>query len=287
VAALERAVEISPQNAALQHACARAMIQDGRYADAYEHYRKMLRQFPKDSDALVNYGVLAARVGHPDEAEASWEKAVRENPNEPNAQLYLAQLLDQKGDLSKAMPHWRAFLQLAALHPDDPIVSFQQQIQAEIQLGDDEARSGAEGGAISNYRSAISMAERNKESRLESAALARLADLDEKMGDSKGAVSSYEQSLALDQKSGDAHGEAYDWFNYGQFLSRHRASNELIYACFVRAQNLLADSNGQEIETVKAAVREFSTRLGKKTSASTKNLPQLLARAANLPAGSF
>lgn len=287
LAALERAVEISPQNAALQHACARAMIQGGRYTDAYEHYQKMLRQFPKDADALVNYGVLAARLGHSDEAVESWEKALVADPKQPNAELYLAQALDQKGDPSAAVPHWRAFLELAATRPDDPATSPRQQISATIQLGDDEARSGADAAAILDYRSAISMAERGNESRLESAVLARVADLDEKAGDSKGAASSYEQSLALDQKSGDAHGEAFDWFNYGQFLSRRHAPDELSYACFVRAENLLTDGDGQEIETVKAAVREFSARLGKKTADSTKDLPQLLARAANLPASSF
>lgn len=288
VTALERAVEISPQNAALQHACARAMIEDGRYEDAYQHYQKMLPAFPNDADALVNYGVLASRLGHPDEAEDSWRKAVSLNLNQPNAQLYLAQALDQKGDAAGATPHWRAFLQSAAAQPDDPAASPQQQIAASIQLGDDEARSGNGSAAMSAYHSAVSIAERTDNSRLESAALTRLADLQEKTGDSKGAARSYEQSLAIDEKTDDARGEAVDWFNYGQFLRRHKASDELAYACFLRAQNLLqGENNGQEVETVEAAVRELSGRLGKKASVSSKDLPQLLSRAANLPVNSF
>ena len=75
VAALTRAVAINPDNAGLQHAAGRAMIEDGRYTEAYEHYRRMLDIFPRDPDALVNYGLLAARLGHPEEAVDSWEKS--------------------------------------------------------------------------------------------------------------------------------------------------------------------------------------------------------------------
>jgi tetratricopeptide (TPR) repeat protein len=287
VAALTRAVEISPQNAALQHACARAMIEDGRYEDAYEHYGKMLAVFPNDADALVNYGLLAKRLGHPEEAVSSWEKAVGTNPNQPNAQLYLAEALDQKGQPGAAAPHWNAFLQLASAHPDDPVASATQQISAAIQLGDDETRSNDEPAALTEYKSAISMAERANDSRLESLAFAHLADLQEKTGDSKSAALSYERGLALDAKAADSRSEAFDWFNYGQFLRRHGLPDELAYACFLRAQNLLGEAGGQEIETVRAAVRDLSSHLGKKASVSAEDLPELLSRAANLPTSSF
>ena len=49
-AALARAVDINRYNTGLQHAAARALIEDGRYADAYEHYRRMLEIFPRDPD---------------------------------------------------------------------------------------------------------------------------------------------------------------------------------------------------------------------------------------------
>lgn len=287
VAALERAVAIDPQNGALQEACARAMIEDGRYQDAYEHYKKMLQEFPNDGDALVNYGVLAARLGHADEAESSWERAVSVNPDQPNAQLYLAQALDKRGEGAAAVPHWRAFLESASAHPDDPAVSTHKRIAAAIQLGDDEVQSGNNGGALIAYRSAMSLADTAGELRLESAALERLADLDEKQGDAKGAMESYERSLGMDQKTHDANGEAFDWFNYGQFLVRHGAPDELAYACFLRAQALLGASSGQDVETVKAAVHELGGRLGKRAPEAAKNLPQLLYRATNLPTSSL
>ena len=74
VAALTRAVAINPSSITLQQAAARAMIADGRYADAYAHYQKMLERFPRDADALTNYGLLAARLGHPEAAMDSSAK---------------------------------------------------------------------------------------------------------------------------------------------------------------------------------------------------------------------
>jgi len=287
VTALTRAVEISPHNAALQHSCARAMIEDGRYEDAYERYQQMLTVFPNDADALVNYGLLAMRLGHPDEAIDSWKRAVGTNPNQPNAQLYLAEALDQKGQPGAAAPHWTAFLQLASAHPDDPVASATQQISAAIQLGDDETRSNNDSAALTEYQSAISMAERAGDARFESLALAHLADLQEKAGDTKGAALSYERGLAFDPKAADPRSEAFDWFNYGQFLRRHGLPDELAYACLLRAESLLRGDSGQGTATVRAALQEMESHLGKKAPAARKDLPPLLSRATNLPPSSF
>ena len=82
VAALSRAVAINPGNAGLQHAAARAMIEDGRFTEAYEHYHRMLELFPRDSDALINYGLLAAKLGHPEStASAAWCGLVEKSPS--------------------------------------------------------------------------------------------------------------------------------------------------------------------------------------------------------------
>ena len=287
VAALTRAVAINPQNAGLQHACARAMIEDGRYADAYDHYRKMLAIFPRDADALVNYGLLAAKMGHPDEAIDSWEKAIDIASAQPNAQLYLAAALDHNNEPAAAARHWSAFLELAPSHPDDAAVTPAQIISATLQLADDEARVNRKEAAIAGYHSAITLAERDKNSQLQSLALAHLGDYQEKIGDVAGAAHSYQQGLALDSKSTDSRAEAFDWFNYGQFLRRHGVSLELAYACYLRAEILLGGKGGENLQTVETARHDVEIQLGAKAIAAQKNLPELLARAATLPASSF
>ncbi len=176
VATLQQAVALSPQNIGLQHQYARAMIEDGRYSDAYAHYRKMLQLFPRDVDALVNYGLLAARLGQPDEAVDSWEKAVDVNPNQTNAQLYLAEALDRKGEHAAAARHWEIFLRLAASQPDTTAVTSEQIISASVQLADDESAINQPDAALARYRSAVALAEIANNLKLESLALAHLAD---------------------------------------------------------------------------------------------------------------
>jgi tetratricopeptide (TPR) repeat protein len=287
VAALTRAVAINPHNAGLQHACARAMIEDGRYADAYEHYRKMLEIFPRDPDALINYGLLAAKLGHPEVAIDSWEKAVDIAPNRPNAQLYLAEALDRKNEPAAAARHWNLFLELAAKHTDDPVVTSAQVNVATLQLADDEARVNRKEAALAGYLSAIALAERDNNIQLESLALAHLGDYQEKIGDPAGAAHSFQRGLALDAQLTDSRSEAFDWFNYGQFLRRRGVPLELAYACYLQAEILLAGKGGENLETVETARHEVEILLGKKAVAAQQNLPELLNRAANLPANSF
>lgn len=285
--ALERAVNVNPHDARAQQACARALLEDARYEDAYERYAKMLQIFPHDPNALVNYGLLAARFGHADEAMDSWEKAVTVDPNQPNAHLYLAAAFDQRGEFAAAARHWGEFLRFAAADPDDPAAGVEQQTTATIQLADDESRINRTDAAFAGYRSAIGMAERAKNTKVESLALAHLADLQDKSGDVKSAADSYQRGLVLDAKSADPHAEALDWFNYGQFLRRHGLPEVLVYACLLHAEQLLGDTGGADLETAKAVRRQVESRLGKKADASQKDLPALLARAGDLPTQAF
>ena len=285
--ALTRAVAINPHNVALQQACAKAMLEVGRYQDAYDHYAKMLRLFPRDEDALVNYGLLAARLGHPEEAVDSWWKAVDADPNQPNPHLYLAQVLDQRGETQAAAQQWQQYLRTAAMRPDDPAAGLAQQASAAIQLADDESNISRDDLAQPQYQAAIDLASRAGDLKLEGLAFAHLGDLQEKAGNAKSAAQSYQRGLLLDAKAGDPRGEAIDWFNYGQFLRRHGQPNELAYACLLRAEELLKTTNGPELAAVESARHELEGRLGANARKSQTNLPQLLATASNLPTTSF
>lgn len=285
--ALTRAANLNPHNEALEQACARALIANGRFADAYAWYAKMLKVFPKDSDALVNYGLLAAKLGHPGaEAIDAWQKAVEADPNNAEAHLYLAEAADQSGEFATAVRHWQAYLQLAATGPVSPAAA-QQRIAAAIQMADDEAHLNETSATVADYSSAISLAQAGRDTKLESVALAHLADAQEKAGNAPAAAASHQRALSLDAKNSDFQGEAFDWFNYGQFLHRHDLPEDLAYACVLRADDLLASHGGEEIKTVEAARREMESHLGKNASKVRKDLPKLLASAASLPASSF
>jgi tetratricopeptide (TPR) repeat protein len=287
IAALTRAVAINPSSITLQQAAARALIADGRYADAYAHYQKMLQRFPRDTDALTNYGLLTARLGHPEEAMDSWQKSVDINPNQPNAHLYLAEAFDQRGEPAAAARHWGLFLQFAAVAnpqsaPDAPVFTQQQILAATVQFADDEARMNQSAAALTQYDLAIAQAHQADDARLESLALVDRADLQAKNGDAAAAAQSYQRGLALDAKSGDAPSEALDWFNYGQFLRRQNAPDDLVYASFLHAETRLNGSAGSELATVQTARRQVESKMGAKAAALAQaSLPALLQRAAN------
>jgi tetratricopeptide (TPR) repeat protein len=289
LAALAQAVDLNPANIALEQAYARALIEAGRYDDAYSLYEKTLETFPRDVDSLVNFGLLAARLGNPDQAVDSWQKAVEVNPNEINAQLYLAQAFDQRAEPVTAGRHWEIFLRLAASQPKDSrIISREQIISATIQLADDESAIHRSDAALARYQSAITLAQSANNPKLESLASSHLADLQERKNDASAAAQSYQRSLALDAKAQDALAEGFDWFNYGQFLRRHQLPNDLAYACLLRAENLLGTADPAQLQTVQTARRQLKSEMGKKApEAVQKDLPALLARATNLPAGSF
>jgi tetratricopeptide (TPR) repeat protein len=287
-AALVRAVQINPTNIGLQQACARALIADGRYSDAYAHYQKMLAIFPRNPDALVSYGILANRLGHPEEAIDSWQKAVEINPEEAHAQIYLAGAYDARGEVASAARHWNAFISFEAAHPGDSTLSRDQVSLATIHLADDEARLNQNPAARTQYEFAITLARQTDDPKIESLALAHLADLQEKLRDVAGAAQSYQGALALDAKGSDRETEGLDWFNYGQFLRRRGISDDLVYACFLQGEKLLAPAGGTNLATVQTMKRQVETKMTQSAAAKCRNnFPALLVQSANLPATAF
>ena len=287
-AALVRAVRINPANIGLQQACARSLIAAGRYSEAYAQYQKMLAIFPRDTDALVNYGILAAKLGHPEEAIDSWQKAIDINPEQAHAQLYLAGAYDQRGEVASAARHWNAFVSYQTEHPGDPSVPRDQVTLATIHLADDEAQLNQNSAARTQYEFAITLAQQTASPRLESLALVRLADLQEKLQDSPAAAQSYQRALALDAKGSDPETEGLDWFNYGQFLRRHAIPSDLVYACFLQSEKLLAPTAGPNLSTVQTMKRQIETKMTQPEIAkSQNNLADLLVQSTALTSASF
>ena len=272
----------------MQQACARALIAAGRYSDAYSHYQKMLAIFPGDTDALVNYGILAAKLGHPEEAIDSWQKAIDINPEDARAHLYLAGVYDQRGEVASAARHWNAFVSYETAHPGDPAVPGDQITLATIHLADDEMQLNQNSAARTQYEFAITLAQQTANPKLESLALVHLADLQEKLQDAPGAAQSFQRALALDAKGSDPESEGLDWFNYGQFLRRHTIPNDLVYACFLESEKLLASTAGPSLITVQTMKRQIETKMTQPEIAkSEKNLAGLLIQSTTLTSASF
>jgi tetratricopeptide (TPR) repeat protein len=287
MASLQRAAAANPANINLQESYARALILSGRDADAYEFYRNLLLRSPQNAEALVNYGILALKLGHEDEAVDSWQRAVAADPMQANAQLYLAQALEQRGEMQASAHHYRAYLQIAAKRPAEHSGEGATVISALIKVADADTAAKNFKEALIGYRRAGQFAEKMKNSELQSLALAHAAEAQEHAGSIADAAQSFQEALMLDETQGDPKAAATDWFNYGKFLQRQNQPEPLVFACFYRAQDLMSTNPGKELDAIAAEVTASQSRLGPSAAALPPQLSKLLSRALSLQPTAF
>jgi tetratricopeptide (TPR) repeat protein len=287
LAALQRAASISSGSFPQQEAYARGLIEAGREAEAYAQYEKMLVRWPRSTDALVNYGLLAQRQGHGDEAIDSWQRAIDIDSGQANAQIYLAQALDGRGEAQAAARHYRAYLQIVAAHRDEHGSEGATVIAALIKVADADAVTNHQDEALQGYNAAIQFAEKANAKALESLALVHLADLQEKRDGIVAAAAAYHRALAIDASLSDAVSTGSDWFNYGQFLRRQHQPERLVFACFLLAEELVNTAPGAELTTIAQARAESEALLGREAAAVRRSSGATAKEALELPTSSF
>jgi tetratricopeptide (TPR) repeat protein len=287
LAALGRAASISPGSLPQQEAYARGLIEAGQDAAAYAQYQKMLGRWPRNADALVNYGLLAQRQGHGEEAIDSWQRAIDIDPGQANAQIYLAQALDARGEAQAAARHYRSYLQIAAAHRDDHRGEVTTVIAALIKVADAETAAYQQVEALKGYDAAIQFAEKANTQALESLALVHLADLQEKRGEAAAAATAYQRALAIDALFSDPVSTGSDWFNYAQFLRRQHQPERLVLACLLHAEGLVNTTPGTELSAIAQARSESEARLGREAGVVRRSSAAVEKEALELPASSF
>jgi tetratricopeptide (TPR) repeat protein len=280
--ALQHAAEVNLRDWTVQQAYAEALIQAGQYAQAYALYQKVLAIAPKNADALVNYGLLAHQLGHDTEAIDTWQRAVDWDPRQANAQLYLAQALDQVGESAAAARHYRAYLQDVAKEPEKHRGEGAAVISALIKVADGDAAAGQLVHAQQGYATAAEFAQKSGDATLQSLALMHSADVQERLGKPADAAHSYQQALKLDEQTGDAQAAAIDWLNYGQFLQRQKQPQALAFACFLKAEDLLRASPGKELSAIVKQREAAEMNLGKEAAPVRSKLPDYLGKASSL-----
>jgi tetratricopeptide (TPR) repeat protein len=288
--ALGRAIELNPSSPMAQQTQGRALIEAGRFQDAYDHYKQMVAQFPRDPDALVNFGLLAARLGHTDEAIESWERAIDVDHNQVNAQLYLAEALDRTGQFAAAATHFEEFLELSGSvdsQRSNQQAAARQRVMVMIELADAERQTRQSEQALNEYRAAAALAQQMGDLRDQSIAQSHLADTLDATGKASDAAIEYQRALTLDEHLKEPGAEAADWFNYGQFLARHSLPARFAYASYLHAEQLLTPTPGEELNTIESARHAAETQLAAEASAVKKDLDAVLSQAKSLPASAF
>ena len=286
LAAMQRAAAVNPASLALQESYGQSLIEAEHYTDAYAQFQNILARWPRNADALVDSGMLAHRLGHDEEAVDDWQRAVDADPTQSNAQLYLAQALDQQGEQQAAARHYRVYLEIiAARHGKNP-ADIAPVLAALIKVADADAAINHTGDASKGYSAAVGFAEKAGEKTLEGLALAHFADLQEKQGDVGGATQSYQRALRLDAQLSDARSTASDWFNYAQFLRKEQQPERYVFACLLHAENTLQKTTGDELTVVSHARKESEARLGKEAAAVRDKLDVIVAESLSLQVAS-
>jgi Tfp pilus assembly protein PilF len=286
-AALQRAALVNPGNAAVQDAYGRALIETGRDADAAAQYKKIIERWPRNTDALVNFGLLSNKLGHDDEAIESWQRAIATDPAQANAQLYLAQVLDQRGETPSAARHYHAYLQIVAAHPSEHLGDKITILAALMKVADADAAANRFPEAMQGYLAAIRFAQKLADKTLESLASVHLAELEEKENDPGGAALNYQRALSLDESLSDPRSAASDWVNYGQFLRRQHQPERLVLACFLRAESILKAIPGEELSAIVQARKESEARLGSQAASVQRKYEAVSTEAEKLAPSSF
>ena len=287
LAALARAATLRPESLPHQEAYARGLIEARREAEAYAQYQEILARWPNNAAALVNNGLLAQREGHAETAIDSWQRAIDVDPSMTNAQIYLAQALDARGEAQAAARHYRAYLQIVAANGDEHRGEAATVIAALVKVADADADASQQVDALKGYEAAIQFAEKANAQSLGTLALVHLADLREKRGEAMAAAMAYQRALAMDASLSDSASAASDWFNYAQFLRRHHQQERLVFACLLHAEGLLNTTPGAELSAIVQARVESEARLGREAAAIRRSGAAVEKEALGLPGSSF
>jgi Tfp pilus assembly protein PilF len=282
VAAMERAAALSPGNLAVQESYGRSLIEAGRDDVAYTQFQKIIGRWPRNADALVNYGMLAHRLGHDGEAVDNWQRAVEVDPEQSNAQLYLAQTLDQQGEVQAAARHYRSYLEIMAGRREKNAADRSPVLAALVKVADADAAVNHLSDALRGYTAAAGFAEQASDAVMESLALVHLADVQEKLGDIRGAAQSYQRALRIDEEVSDVRSMASDWFNYAQFLRREQQLERYVFADLLHAEYILGKTPGDELTAITQARKESEARLGKEAGGVRKNLDPTISESLSL-----
>ena len=99
--AFERCFALSPEHRMMAQAAEHQ--REGRFEEAEHLYRQLLREYPRNADAMRLLAALALRAGHPDEAERLLERAISIAPDFTTAILDLGRLLKEQDRFKEAI----------------------------------------------------------------------------------------------------------------------------------------------------------------------------------------
>jgi len=116
----------------------------GEIEMAIEQYRRALRAWPDDAEAMINLGCIFAEKNEIEAAEELFRRTLEIKPNSPEAHTDLGIVLAKQGNVESGIEHLKQALEIK---PD--------YLEARINLGVFLAKQGEIETAIEQYRQAL------------------------------------------------------------------------------------------------------------------------------------
>ncbi len=261
-----RAMQSNPADPGPRQALLQFLIEESRYDEAMTLTETALRYSPRDPNLLINRGLLAMNGGHPEQASADWRRALEIDPNQVNAQLYLAGELDKTGQAQAAASHYNAYLTKIAHQSAQNRPNPEQLIAVVLRMADCQARSSQLPLAEKSYQMAEALAIQTQQPKLQSVAENNAAALEAKAGKISEALRLYQQAIEVDRKTADNRAAADDWLAYARFLDTFGFSPRLVYASLLQSEALAKTFSTEPDETLKSAKKAVEKRLGPEAS---------------------
>jgi tetratricopeptide (TPR) repeat protein len=281
-AALRKAIQANPSDPASRQDLLRFLIEQNRYDEALALTDASLKYTPRDANLLVDRGLLALRLGQPDQAVDDWDRALSIDPGQMLAHLYLANQLDHEGKAQAAAGHYKVFLGAVARQPVAKRPEPEKVIAIALRMADCEARASQKALAVQSYELAATIAAQTKQAKLESIADVNEAALQGEAGKLDQALQLYQHALQLDDSIDDKTSSAEDWLAYGRFLDSAGFPARLVYACFVKSglENALPDA--AQSEMLADARKKAEKRVGSEGAAIRRDPEPILREALSL-----
>jgi len=267
-AAWRKAIQANPADPAPRQALLKFLIGQERFDEALGLTDASLKYAPRDANLLVDRGLLAMRLGQPDQAVESWNRAIAVDPGQMLAHLYLGNELDHEGKPQAAAGHYRVFLSAVAKQPAAKRPQPEKVIAIALRMADCQARASEKALAIQSYELAATIASQTKQTKLESIADVNEAALEADAGKLGQALQLYQHALQLDESIDDRTSSAEDWLAYGRFLDNAGFPARLAYACLMKSgklQDALPDASQREF--LADASKRVGSRVGPEAGA--------------------
>jgi protein O-GlcNAc transferase len=157
-----------------------ALYQAGQLAAVAERAQALAESFPSSFILWNIFGAANIGLGRPHEAEQGFSRAIKLNPDYPDAHVNMGNMLQKQGRLEEAIAAYQRALAIKPDHPD-----------AYYNMGNALAERGKLDEAIASYRRALALKPNYAEAQFS------IGNALQKQGRLDAAIAAYQQAVAL------------------------------------------------------------------------------------------